>query len=403
MLARFLGKEGFGELGILQSTIGSLGVLAGFGLGITATKHVAEFKSKDPSKAGRIMALSSLTAMISGGFISLILLILAPWLATTALAAEQLSGVLQIAAGLVFLNALNGSQTGALSGLEAFKAIAILNAMAGIYGFLFIVTGAYLRGLHGAVLGMLITIALSLILNHIALQRTASKHDMPLTYAGCGKEWKVLGTFSLPSMLSSLVVSPANWACAALLVNQANGYAEMGIFNAANQWHMAILFFPSIVSSTALPIMASYQAENQQFPYVKTLKWSLFANLAAALVLAIPVILLSPFIMASYGETFRSGWDTLALLVFSTVIVSSLGAIGQAITAIGKMWWAFALNVFWAVALLSSFWLLRQHGAFGLATANLISYGLHFVSVSIFALCVFSPSARGLLHRRSTK
>src|SRR5437879_2227347 len=43
LVGRILGKEEFGELGIIQSTIGMFGTLAGFGMGLTANKHVAEF------------------------------------------------------------------------------------------------------------------------------------------------------------------------------------------------------------------------------------------------------------------------------------------------------------------------------------------------------------------------
>src|SRR3984885_14208366 len=56
--ARFLGKEGFGALGMIQSTAGMLGIFAGLGLGLTATKYVSEFHRQDPEKAGRILALS---------------------------------------------------------------------------------------------------------------------------------------------------------------------------------------------------------------------------------------------------------------------------------------------------------------------------------------------------------
>ena len=44
LVARMLGKTGYGELGMIQSTVGMFGVFAGFGLGLSATKHVAEFR-----------------------------------------------------------------------------------------------------------------------------------------------------------------------------------------------------------------------------------------------------------------------------------------------------------------------------------------------------------------------
>src|SRR5205809_607488 len=56
--ARILGREGFGAFGVIQGTVGSFGIFAGLGLGLTATKYVAELRVIDPKRAGRIIALS---------------------------------------------------------------------------------------------------------------------------------------------------------------------------------------------------------------------------------------------------------------------------------------------------------------------------------------------------------
>src|SRR3984893_6857104 len=66
LLARLLGRHDYGELGMIYSSIELFGIFGGFGLGITATKHVAEFKRRDPERAGRILALSNVTAYITG-------------------------------------------------------------------------------------------------------------------------------------------------------------------------------------------------------------------------------------------------------------------------------------------------------------------------------------------------
>ena len=42
--ARLLGKVIYGQVGAIVSTISMLGTFAGFGLGMTATKHIAEFR-----------------------------------------------------------------------------------------------------------------------------------------------------------------------------------------------------------------------------------------------------------------------------------------------------------------------------------------------------------------------
>ena len=95
LVARMLGKVGFGELGVIQSSVGMFGTFAGFGLGLTATKHVAEFRAKDPVRAGRIIALSSLVSWGTGGAMAVLLFVLAPWLAAHTLAAPHLGGLLR--------------------------------------------------------------------------------------------------------------------------------------------------------------------------------------------------------------------------------------------------------------------------------------------------------------------
>ena len=125
--ARLLGREQFGEYGIIQSTVGMFGVFAGMGLGLTATKYVAELRVTNPHRAGRIIALSTAVALGTATTAAVALSAAAPWLAASTLNAPNLSAELRIATGVLFLNALNGTQTGVLAGLEAFRTIARVN------------------------------------------------------------------------------------------------------------------------------------------------------------------------------------------------------------------------------------------------------------------------------------
>src|SRR5258706_10786206 len=95
LIARILGREAFGELGVIQSTVGMFGVLAGFGLGMTATKYVAEFREKGPAKAQRIISMSLLAALISGIAMAAALVISARWLAVHTLSLPRLTPLLQ--------------------------------------------------------------------------------------------------------------------------------------------------------------------------------------------------------------------------------------------------------------------------------------------------------------------
>ena len=76
--ARLLGKLGLGEFGMVISTAGTFGLLAGLGLGLTATKYLAELRLTDPKRAGRILSLAYQTAFVSGSLVGLVFFLFAP-------------------------------------------------------------------------------------------------------------------------------------------------------------------------------------------------------------------------------------------------------------------------------------------------------------------------------------
>jgi O-antigen/teichoic acid export membrane protein len=377
IVARFLGKVGFGELGMLQSTVGMFGVFAGLGLGMTATKYVAEFREKDKSKTGRIIALSSQVAFITGGLTTLVLLIIAPWLATKTLSASHLANPLRIAVGLLFFGAINGAQTGALAGFEAFKTIAQINLIAGLISFPIVVVGVKLGGLNGVVWGLVISMVFNYLLNHFAIKRECEKNGIIVDYQNSRQEVSVLWKFSVPAFLSSAMVGPVTWLCNTMLVNQPNGYAEMGIFNAANQWRNALLYIPGVLTMPAITLMSNAIGLNQvsitQKVYIKT-------TLLNGIILLPAVILLSlwsPQIMSAYGSGFSSGWSVMILMLVVTLLLGIMNPTGNLITATGKMWLGFLMNSGWAIVLILSTYYLVHLGAKGLALAYLIAYGVH--------------------------
>jgi O-antigen/teichoic acid export membrane protein len=398
LTARWLGQEGYGEYGLLQSTVMAFQVVAGFGLGLTATRHVAETRVVNPLRAGRIIAFSSVVAFGTGLLAAACLFLAAPWLAEHSLAAPWIVDNLRACAPLVLLSAVLGAQTGSLAGFEAFRVIALVNAAAGVVGLPLLLLGAWQGGVTGAIWGTAAGLALNVLFQHLALRREAARADVPLGWSGWRREYPVFMSFSLPTVLSSLLVAPIAWLCNAMLVNQPDGYVEMGLFNAANQWRALILFLPGVICTPLLPLLTSLRAAADLAKYRRVLLAGILATLATALACAAPVILLGQSIMRTYGPGFEQGSNVLSLLVLATVLNAVLNVIAQTIASDGRMWWGFVLNSMWAVALMGSFCFLRDRGAAGLALANLLAYSLHLVTVSIYAWTVTltQPAPRGV-------
>jgi O-antigen/teichoic acid export membrane protein len=376
--ARLLGRGGYGQYGMIQSTVGMLGVFAGLGLGLTATKYVAEFRTRDPERAGRIIALGCGVAIVSGGLLGLGLFAYAPLLAAKTLNAPELTNELRIASVLLFFNALSGAQTGALSGFEAFRAIARINLVRGLIAFPVTVAAVLLWRLPGAIWALAATAAVTCLLNQVSLRRQCTMLGIHPRFSSSWAEGRVLWTFSTPAFLSGALVGPALWAASAMLVNQPGGYAEMGVFSAASQWRNAIAFVPSVLAQFALPLLSNLNGERDVSRYGKALRWNLILTAAAAAAVAVPVALGAPQIMRLYGRGFQQGWLLLVLSAATAVISCINGVVGTAILSAGSVWAGCAFNGMWAAVLLAGcYFSIPTSLALGLAGSMLGAYIAH--------------------------
>jgi O-antigen/teichoic acid export membrane protein len=373
--ARLLGKVTFGEFGMVTGTVGAFGIVAGLGLGLTATKYIAEHRTTNPARAGRILGLSTQVAAISGGAVALALFVFAPWLAARTLNAAHLSTELRLGCVLLLLNALDGMQIGALAGLEAFKATARISMVRGVLTFPLLIAGVWFFGLIGAVAATVVIGALGWWLSQTALRREAAHAGIQISYCGTRSDLPILWHFSLPALLSAAMVVPVMWLATAVVANQPGGYGELGLFNAANQWRTALMFLPSVLLRVALPLMSSSIDVSRSNDFGKTLLLTQSLTVAIVLPAGALLMFLADWIMQLYGPEFAHAAPVL-IGVICSIMISSIGiAAGAAIEAKGKMWVGFALNLSWAVVLITAVWFSAPDwGARSLAFGSAIAY-----------------------------
>src|SRR5579863_9428136 len=132
VIANMLGREAFGAFGIIQSTVLASAGIAQIATGITATKYVAEFRSRAPERAGKLLGLCSAVTLATGIAATLLVWFCAPWLAAHALKDPSLTGGLRIASFCVLFAVMNGYQLGALAGLESYRVLAIGSGAQGV-------------------------------------------------------------------------------------------------------------------------------------------------------------------------------------------------------------------------------------------------------------------------------
>lgn len=376
LLARMLGKEIFGELGMIHSTLLTLASIAQVSTGLTATKYIAEFRGIDKTRAGKVLGLCSVLTVATGIAATVLLLISAPWMAEHILKAPHLAVSLGISAAFVLFSVMNGYQIGALAGLECYRSISIYGALLGGLHLIICSVGALLGGLDGALLGIVVSAILRWAVYANVLRHEASKQDISLRRRGWAEERNILWGFTLPAALSGLTTLPAIWGGNALLVRQLDGYAEMGIYSAAMSLRMIVLFLPALLNGVAISLINNHKGnrDNHSLETMFVLNLKLTAVVAffgATLLWLWGEPALKIFGSDFYGENIK----LMLVLMSISVVVESIGiAVYQLIQSYEKMWASFfAIAIPRDILIVATAYFLTPiYGAAGLAGAMTI-------------------------------
>lgn len=378
VLARILGNVGYGELGIINSTIVTLGIFSGLGLGITATKYVAQLRSEDASRAGQVIGFLVKTALVAGVTMTVGVILLAPLIAGRILGAQHLTRELQLSALLLLLNTLNGVQLGALAGLESFQFIARLNVLDGVLFVVFASLGAWHLGLIGVVGAYVLVAFAKWAASQRLLRRACRDHMISISYRHSRADWHMLWTFALPALLVSLSSQPFSWLVSVILANQPDGYAELGVFNAAYAWTALLMFLPRQICQPSMPILASLFSQRQLGSFFRLIRSNLLLVLGASMAVAIPLLIFSTLIMSTYGEDFTSGNSVLRIILLAYVVAAGTLVFRDFLMAIGGTWWLSIYAFAAGVGLIGGLHLLGP-SATNLAYAYLISFTILFL------------------------
>ena len=250
------------------------------------------------------------------------------------------------------------------------------------------ILGAYYFGVNGAVLGFGMGFILIFVMNHLSINKNFSAIQIKkLSIKNLRlKDFSILYTYSLPAALSSLLIAPSFWLIRSILV-RTDGFRELAVFEAADQWKVIILFIPTAFSQIVLPILSSLHKEKTSF--VSTLKYNMLIVGVTALLLAIGVMLFGGFIMRLYGTTYNNS-APLQILAISTIFSALANVLEMAVYSLGKMWQCFGINVVWAILMIGCTYILCQRGsgANGLSMAVLVSYIVSFFMFLVYTFFV---------------
>ena len=379
MAARLLGTVAFGEFGLVRSTIVMFGVLAGSGLALATTKVVAEYRSTDPARAGRTITLLSNAALMASVLTATLCLLVAPWLATVAMRAPELTTALRLASMLLAVSGTAAVQNGVLIGLEAFRPFSALMLVEGALTLIGVATGATLQGLDGAILGSVVPAAVMLPLRQRSVRARCVTAGIPVAQGGGLTEVHVLWSAAVPAILIGVIGQPFEWLGRLLLARGPDGYAAVGVFTAAYAWAQVVSFAAGQISGPAIPVLANIFAGRDHSGFRRVLRFMGLASLAVTILVVVPIIVLAEPIMRIYGHGFSGGGPVLIAIAAAYGVASLAWLFRSVLVATGRLWTQNLHAVIWGLVLTATFLVARPAGAVGLALAYVAAYGVLLV------------------------
>lgn len=372
-----LGKEGFGELGLVRSTVNMFILCGAAGIGGTATKFLAEFRDRQREKLPEIHTLTMLSGLVLGLACCAVIWIWAEPIARyTGLA--DLTLPLRVGSVLMFFLMVTSVQNGTLSGYELFREIAIATAIGGVGEFICIVTGAWVGGVTGAVAGYGIGFIILAGVNQFFIIRHLRSLGM---MRSCGRvsrgTLKYLWSYTCPSVLSGLMVVPVCGYVKMLLARE-SGSGELAVYEVADTIRLVVLFIPMAISKIVLPVLSNVRSSADIAQYRNVLKVNVLVNVGVTGGILLCLFLVSPIVLWCF-KLEGSARLPMMLMATSTLFTSLAVVVGAAIASCSRMWIGFAFNALWGSMVVGFTILFLSFGwkAAAPAAAFCLAYLLH--------------------------
>ncbi len=372
IMGRMLGPSAYGELAVLLSLFGILGVAA-TALNLVVVKYISAAED-EKEIAGLVKWFESNTFRLS--LIIFVLIAFISPLAAKFLNVSSFITIILIALAVV-ISFITTVVRSALQGLLMFTqnvaSFLIEHILKLTIGVILVVLGF---SVGGAVFALVIATLLSLIVSRKFLSLKPLNSTVPLPV-------KSVLYYSMPVLFQSIAITSL-YSTDLILVKHFFNSQDAGIYAAVSTLGKIIFFTAGPISSVMFPIVSRRHARGED--YQKPLYYSLVATALSAIV----VLLLFQFIPQQtltvlYGTSYLSGAGLLIYFgIFATLFTLSSLLINFHLSL--KRSWVVVFPILAAIAQIIGIWSFHFSLLSVIMVSIVVSSGLF---VSLFAYTVF--------------
>ena len=384
LIARLLGKDLYGEYGVVKTNMFYMAGFSTFGLVYSSTRYISRYIRSDSTRILGIISNATKITFIFSTLLAIVLISCASYL-ESFLNIPGIASVFRALSIIIVLKAMSSTGNGILAGLGEFKLLAKSTVTSGLVMFVLCVPLTYFWGLHGALAALTISQLLNFLMNYFYIHKISKL--FPIYYVKEDSVFDLL-KFSFPIALQEISYAICNWA-GILLLTKLSSLSEVGLYTATAQWNAVITMIPGMLANVVLSHLSGTSGHQQKSLIYRILGVYLFCTIVPFLC----VYSLSDLIVAFYGTDFSEMKTVLRLNIFITIPACCSEVFKAELIAIGRTWTLFSLRMLKDIVLVVlAFILLNMYngldGAYYYSMSTLVGTIVFFIGV--LAVYVFS-------------
>lgn len=380
--ARAAGPGSFGAYSLVLATAGMIANYAGAGIGSTASRFSGQYPVS--SKDYRGFLRSILIVSIGSALVAALLtLISAEWFAKSILGNQGLVTILRIGAlsagALILLECCKGFLIGQqrhhgllLLSLVFGTAVLAILPVAAHFG-----AGAMIAGQGTATL--LAVSACMLFARRLGLVPSSS---ITVKVGTAGVVVPKMLRFGMTQLGSVIGINIASWWLASLLARHDVSLFQMGLYAVANQFRGLAGIGPGLLAQICYPLLTPESGREYGGPD-RVLLANSFLAITASFVLGAAGVLLLPFVLRLYGESFAAA-EVPCALALATAVVHMGAAPAANRMSIVNLRATAAINLVASVLIVGlGIWFVPRAGATGAVGAFLLVHTFSSAAVLV--------------------
>ncbi|MHC0440883.1 oligosaccharide flippase family protein [Flavobacterium sp. 3-210] len=383
LIAVFIGPAGMGIIALLNSTLGVLSSVSGFGIETSSVKNISEnYKNDDLKTVSKTIQIVKKIVFFTGIFGMAITLVFSKVLSIIAFGDSSQTFAFAILSITVLFKQLSSGQLAVLQGLRSFRFLAKANLFGNLFGLLFSIPLYYFLKIDAIIPTIIIASFSALIFsfyyaNKVKFEKEKiDKSTLFLEGKTIVKLGFMLTISSVLTLLSTYVIQ--------IYIGKTGGLEQVGFYNAGFTLlnsYVGVIF--TVMSTDYFPKLASINTDNDKIR-ASVEQQAFISILIITPIIALFLVLSQIIVKVIYTAKFDAILPMITIGILGMLFRAVSWSIGFILIAKGdsKMFvkTAIGFNILFLIMNMAGYYF---YGLEGLGFSFCLYFFFHFIGLKI--------------------